>query len=366
VVLHVMMALRELGRTTRRSLSALIGGRRPVAPPLPPLTAAQQRDFAENGFLILRGFFDRARIARLKLHIDKLWQARRDGSPLVIDSYYGEFRAARAYFREVDDDARDYPYKLLDPHLADATVQGMSADARLMSVIEHLLGSRPLVCNTLFFEYGSQQDLHFDTFYMPSKTPNMMAASWIAIDPVTETNGPLIYYPKSHLIEPFRFSHGGLEAIFAEMPAADAHMRDIIARHGLRERRLLADPGDLLIWHAQLLHGGAPIVNRRETRASLVTHYWTECDFPAEADRIDLGDRRFLLKRPHQPVVDAKVWGEVDSFVRDLATPEQDLAAVPPSFDPRQYLLRNRDVFAARIDPYTHYREFGHREGRLW
>lgn len=41
---------------------------------------------------------------------------------------------------------------------------------------------------------------------MPSRVLNGMVASWIALDPVTEWNGPLQYYPGSHKIKPYVFN----------------------------------------------------------------------------------------------------------------------------------------------------------------
>jgi ectoine hydroxylase-related dioxygenase (phytanoyl-CoA dioxygenase family) len=61
-----------------------------------------------------------------------------------------------------------------------------------------------------------------------------------------------------------------------------------------------AEPGDVPIWHAQLLHGGRPINDPRQTRLSLVTHYWTTHDYPREENRIDLGDGRLLCASPCQ------------------------------------------------------------------
>ena len=80
----------------------------------------------------------------------------------------------------------------------------------------------------------------------------------------------------------------------------------------------LPEPGDVLIWHAQLLHGGAPILNPGERRRSVVTHYWTALDFPNPSQRIDLGQDRWILRRPPQYVVDDEVFGEVDAFLATL------------------------------------------------
>jgi len=91
-----------------------------------------------------------------------------------------------------------------------------------------------MVCNTLNLEYGSQQDMHQDTLYMPSRVINKMVASWIALEPATSG------------IEPIAFH---------------------------------AEKGDLLIWHSQLLHGGSAIAEQGSTRKSLVTHYFRRKDY---------------------------------------------------------------------------------------
>jgi phytanoyl-CoA hydroxylase len=331
------------------------------------LRPEQQHFFDDNGYLILQGLLDQSRVAALKAHIDVLWNERAAGSPFVIDAYIGTVGAyERTYFREVDDSARDLTYKLNDTHLNDRLIQETAADPQLMSILAALLGSPPLVCNTLLFEYGSQQNAHFDTFYMPSKTPNMMAASWIAIDEVTEDNGPLFYYPKSHLIPPFRFANGGLAANDAEAPAADAHIAKIIRDHGLEKATFYPKPGDVLIWHAQLLHGGSVINDPRQTRASLVTHYWTLRDYPDDADRIAVGNGYHLLRKPHQNAISQANKPMIEAFVRNLAISAEDRAMAPAGFDPRRYLLKNIDVFEARVDPYTHYRQHGRHEGRSW
>jgi phytanoyl-CoA hydroxylase len=354
-----------------RKLLAMLTDR-PQKPYITPLSQVsqtqassdQKRFFDENGYLILESFFEPSRIARLRARIDELWADRGSDCPLVIDCLdSGE----RTYFREVDEAIiRGRPYKLNDTHLIDSVIQDFSVDPRLVVILTDLLSSTPIACGTLLFERSSQQSAHFDTFYMPSPTRNKMCASWIAIDPVTETNGPLFYYPKSHLIEPFRFSTGKLAAIETEMPAAEAHIKRIIEEYGLEEARFYPKSGDVLIWHAQLLHGGSPIIDFQETRKSLVTHYFTTLDYPDPADWIVVGPGRYLQRKGHQHVMSKFDRDRVDSFVRQLTTPPEHLVGLPPGFDPRTYLLRNLDVFRAGTDPYSHYHIYGQKEGRLW
>jgi phytanoyl-CoA hydroxylase len=331
------------------------------------LNASEKQSFHSNGFIVLKQFFDHSEVARLKNRIDRFWRERDHSSPLTIDCYeqYPGL-VKRLLFREVDNRSRDFPYKLNDTHLVDETVQHFAINVRLVDILRDLLESDPMVCNTLIFERSSEQEAHFDTFYMPSKTPNKMCATWIALDPVTDSNGPLFYYPRSHLAEPYRFSNGGIAALSGEMDLANRHIEAMIKRHGLEKVLFFPQSGDVFIWHAQLLHGGSPITDMRATRTSLVTHYWTLLDIPDPSDRIDLGDGRYLFKKPHQFAASKAQCQEIEAFLKDLKTPPEHLSAMPDSFDARRYLLTNPDVFSARADPYSHYHLHGRQEGRYW
>jgi len=332
-----------------------------------PDNAEQKNFFDENGYLILRGFFSEQRVMQARQRLDALWRDRAEQQNLVIDTYFGQPNPGRMAFRKAPADCRQFVYKLMDVHLEDEVFRDLCTDGRLMQILRVLLGAHPLVCNSLLFERGSQQGAHFDTFFMPSKTPNMMAATWIALDRVTDTNGPLFYYPGSHLIPPYLFSHGRIEAIFSELETgAAAHIADIIERHHLKREVFKPEPGDVLIWHAQLLHGGSPIANPMETRRSLVSHYWTDVDFPEPEQRIDLGDERWVLRKSHQYVIDEDIMAEVDAFLATISASPQDVQAVPGTFDARKYLAWNQDVLRAGVDPWRHYREHGQAQGRVW
>ena len=329
--------------------------------------ARQKQFFETNGYLILPGALNDKTVSSLRDHLDDLWTRRATLDDVAIDLHFNTPDEERVHFRKAAAQARNQPYKILDLHLVDDIVRGVCTDRKIVDILRHLLDANPIVCNSLFFEWGSQQYPHFDTFFMPSPTRNKMAASWIALDRVTETNGPLYYYPKSHLIEPYRFSHGGINAVFSEVKTtAQDHIDRIIREHGLVKEFFLPKPGDILIWHAQLLHGGSPIINPAERRRSIVTHYWTDVDYPDAEQRIDLGDRRWLLRKPHQFVVDEDVMESVDAFLAQTDAPPETRGAVPDNFDPRLYLARNQDVLLAGENPWRHYVVHGRKEGRIW
>jgi len=47
-----------------------------------------------------------------------------------------------------------------------------------------------------------------------------------------------------------------------------------VQRRGYGEERFLPRKGEVLIWHANLLHGGSAVINQCRSRWSQVSHYY--------------------------------------------------------------------------------------------
>lgn len=245
------------------------------------LTPEQQQAWDDNGYLLLRNFYSAETIDEINSLTDRLWKGRKKlGPEYVIDIFVETKNERRVYMADAPSSARNTPYKLNDLYLSQQEIRQIVVGNRLSPILGALLDGFPMVCNSLNFEFGSQQDYHFDTFYMPSPTPNKMVASWIALEDATPQNGPLSYYPGSHKIPPYLFSNGKTHAIQTEMREFDSYIYSEIEQRGLKPETLLAQKGDVLIWHSQLFHGGSPILDKSKTRQSLVTHYFTNEDFP--------------------------------------------------------------------------------------
>ena len=243
-------------------------------------TASTKGSWDKDGFIILRGFFSHGRIQEINQLLDSLWNNRHfSKNPLIIDAISETNKHKRMLFREAADEVRNYSYKLNDLYLESKQIRDLVLDVELCSVLEKLLNGPPMVCNTLNFEFGSEQADHIDTFYMPPRKTNRMLATWIALDSVAADNGPVRYFPGSHKIPPYLFSHGKTNAIQAEMPTFRSYIQNELEKRNIEPTTLSAEPGDVLIWHAQLLHGGLPIVERQKPRKSLVTHYFCRDDY---------------------------------------------------------------------------------------
>lgn len=195
-------------------------------------------------------------------------------SAITMDVLHGRLCGRRLRLRAAPDDAFDGPFKVNNLFAESQTVQSAVFTPYLRQVLRVLLDDEPMAFNSLNFKYGSQQPDHIDSWYMPPPIPNSMAVASICLEDTDPEAGPVMYYPGSHKIPPYVFSHGRIDAVESEMPGCRRHLDEHIGRMGLKKEAVLGKKGDIFIWHCQLLHGGSPIIDPSKTRASLVVHYW--------------------------------------------------------------------------------------------
>jgi hypothetical protein len=268
------------------------------------LTPEQLRFWDQQGYLVLEGHFSKERVQAINSYVDALWEKREamSNSPFVVDIFLGTPNEKRMLLRDAPASARQHNYKLYDLYLESQLIRDAVLDPTLADILWGLMGEEPLVCNTINFEWGSGQEYHFDTWYMPPPETGQLVASWIALEDIVDEAGPLKFVPGSHKIPPFVFPKSGTTiASFDELPLAREYIKKEVEKRGLKEATFTGKPGAVFIWHAQLLHGGKPVENPARSRRSLVTHYWRWCDYLFAPVRSEGPGRRFL-NRPHQKV----------------------------------------------------------------
>ncbi|MBL9039392.1 MAG: phytanoyl-CoA dioxygenase family protein [Archangium sp.] len=129
----------------------------------------------------------------------------------------------------------------------------------------------------LHFETGSTQAIHQDSAYVVVNRPLWFSASWLALEDVVQGSGELCYYPGSHRfpdhVYPPKKKHwnptDGNETHDEHLQELHEHAK----ARGIALEAFLPKKGDVLIWAADLAHGGSPITTPDSTRRSLVTHY---------------------------------------------------------------------------------------------
>ncbi|MGZ5134428.1 MAG: phytanoyl-CoA dioxygenase family protein [Flavitalea sp.] len=120
---------------------------------------------------------------------------------------------------------------------------------------------------TINFLNGSQQSAHSDSIHMTTYPLGYLVAAWIALEDVNEDNGTLFYFPGSHKL-PYLlnrdFNEGETFLTLGKKDYSDYEdvLDELVKERGFAIKEFHARQGDVFIWHANLVHGGAPIKTR--------------------------------------------------------------------------------------------------------
>ena len=133
----------------------------------------------------------------------------------------------------------------------------------------------PVAFQTMTMRKGSEEILHIDTGPLTLTEPMSMAASWLALEDVQPLSGEFQFIPGSHHL-PELLLYGTDKGHSGDYQEYDKILKTTLGmceKRGLETKTFMAKKGDVLIWHADLMHGGAPIQDRQRTRKSLVAHF---------------------------------------------------------------------------------------------
>jgi hypothetical protein len=252
--------------------------------------AEQLRFFVENGYVILPRAVPPKAVAAAREDLDRAYAGTLTGpffecGPLGRGTF--PWRPA----------VNDHPAKVMDlHHFSPACLKIMFAP-KITAFLGLIFESRSFASQSLGFLRGSAQEGHQDSAYVVYTLPRQFAASWIALEDVTIGAGELFYYAGSHRFPEFLFGGayksvsearrmGTPEPILDHEVRAHVNMLESRARSlGLKKGVFPARAGDVLIWHADLVHGGNP-VSSTVTRKSFVTHYCPRFAAPVFAEHL--------------------------------------------------------------------------------
>jgi ectoine hydroxylase-related dioxygenase (phytanoyl-CoA dioxygenase family) len=145
-----------------------------------------------------------------------------------------------------------------------------------LAALEQLFGRAALPFQTLNFPIGTRQLTHSDTIHFNSIPKGFMAGVWVALEDIDASNGPLQYYPGSHKLQEYTMQDFGLEPGYENYRHYETHIQALIEAEALIPEFGAIKRGQALIWHANLLHGGAAQTDLSRSRHSQVTHYYFE------------------------------------------------------------------------------------------
>jgi phytanoyl-CoA hydroxylase len=236
---------------------------------------AEQRDlesWIEKGFVVLPSAIPPDLIDRLDREIEGIW---REGHPDAWVSAIEEGRGVTRPLERGDHQKADEPVKLLDVYAYRESARQVVFAPPIQHFLELVFERPPLAYQSLSFYRGSKQPIHRDTAFVRVSSPMEMVASWVALEDVEPGSGELEYYEASHTFEEFLFegAYKWMPPGSTELGAYYDHIRSQAAARGIQPVRFRPRKGDVLIWSADLAHGGSAFNDASKTRRSLVTHY---------------------------------------------------------------------------------------------
>ena len=224
--------------------------------------------FRQHGYLVLSKAVDEQQIDTLLDDLSRIWL---EGEKYVLKLGKGAV---------IHPDSAVLPHKsrLYDFYVHNKTCRNMVFSALLRRMLQLIFQEPPLVFQSMVFTWGSEQSMHKDTAFVVIDRPATLAASWIALEDIEPGSGELMYYPGSHKDPVFLFDGEhmywepkrdgkGIHRRYSEFLDSQAVAKNI------QVQTFSAKKGDVLLWHANLAHGGMPVTRQSSTRMSLVSHY---------------------------------------------------------------------------------------------
>lgn len=171
--------------------------------------------------------------------------------------------------------------KIFNAHLSQPTIANFAQDEQLLAILKALIGQNARHFQTINFKKGSEQMAHSDSIHMTTLPLGNLLGVWVALENIHEANGPLTYYAGSHKLRYILNDDYNNSSNFFLLDGNanekyERHVQAEIEANQLVEEHLYAQAGDVFIWHANLMHGGAPIKDESLTRKSMVLHYFGE------------------------------------------------------------------------------------------
>lgn len=187
------------------------------------------------------------------------------------------------------------------PHMHVESLLRLATHQNIREIINHLIGEEMGVHLCLTGWRSTERNWHQDGYLNPDENRDHYIAVWIALDDIDADSGPFEYIPGTHKL-PRITRHNTVNKL-------EPHERDefwpkhserfltplfetLRSSHQLQSQRFLAKKGDVLFWHARLMHRGSAPNNPDLDRKTAILHYsgiHHRADFPAAKQFEDQG-----------------------------------------------------------------------------
>jgi phytanoyl-CoA hydroxylase len=174
--------------------------------------------------------------------------------------------------------------RVMTIHSAIPEFKALFAENTSLSYQDFLFPQETVLLTSLFFEVGSEQDIHRDEPLFWTQPAHYYFGTWLALEDTDASNGPLIVIPGSHKINPnlinrLKIANQKYDDLKKIDPADSflwenyqKEIQNLCEANGLSKKEVHVKKGDTIIWHPLLAHGGAAVKDQHRTRLSFVMH----------------------------------------------------------------------------------------------
>ncbi|MBB6634551.1 phytanoyl-CoA dioxygenase family protein [Cohnella thailandensis] len=224
---------------------------------LTTLTEEQKRQFEQEGYLIVKGLFDQHQLKEIEDTFEAISQT-------VVPGHFEPDLSG-----ESTDPLKRYP-RVMHPHRFNDTAKKYMLNAPVLAVLQDLYEEPPLAAQSMFYYKppGARgQALHQDNFYLKVEPGNCIAA-WTAVDATDEENGSLMVVPKTQ----------DYDIVCPDL----SDSKESFTTHYVKppkDRKVMPvtmDPGDVLFFNGNLIHGSYRNKTKDRFRRSFICHYANE------------------------------------------------------------------------------------------
>ena len=140
----------------------------------------------------------------------------------------------------------------------------------ICAVLRCILGEKPKIVQSMYFEGNSATWEHQDSYYLDSEKIGEMTAAWLALEEIKADAGRFFICPESHKID-----HGRQNINNNIADNHDKYIKEIVAIIKSKKMIIKApymNVGDVLLWNSWTIHGSIDSQNKDFSRSSITLH----------------------------------------------------------------------------------------------
>lgn len=218
------------------------------------LTDQHKEAFERDGYVIVKGLFSPEEAEFYKEHYTQMRLAE-------------NARMDKSFSTASESDPLVKWPRLMMMHRHDEVSRKWLLDERINQCLTGLLGREPFAVQTMFYfkpPHARGQALHQDNYYLRVQ-PGTCIAAWMAVDRCDTANGCLQVVPGSQEWPILCTVKSDSTQSFTDVT--------VPIPEGQPVAPVIMDPGDVLFFNGQIVHGSFPNTSDDRFRRSLIAHY---------------------------------------------------------------------------------------------